>query len=281
MDRALLLFAGEDASVNVEAARARLERLSAQASARLEGVEGARSRVQALNRFFFVERGFGSDPDLGDRSNLFPDRVLERRRGYCTGLALVYASVARRLELPVHGVSTPSHLFLRYDDGAERINIETLEDGREISDETYRRRDAIQEVSVERGVFLANLDDDRFLSQLVNNLGTLRSRAGDLERARKLYRRALDLDPRNVTAVFNLARDRMRQERFREAADGFTHALELHPAHVAALNNRGVCLLRLGDRDGAVADFLHALSLDPDFAEARRNLELVAPAPGS
>jgi Flp pilus assembly protein TadD len=85
----------------------------------------------------------------------------------------------------------------------------------------------------------------------------------------------------NVTAVFNLARDGMRRERFQQAVDGFTRALELHPADVRALNNRGVCLLRLGDRDGAVADFLQALSLDPDFAEARRNLELVVGAADS
>ncbi len=271
----LALYAEEDANLDKTAVRRRLDRLTAAAAVRLQGLATPRRRVQALNRFFFVERGFVADLDLADADNLFLDRVLERRRGYCTGLASVYLIVARRLGLSMYAVSTPSHLFLRHDDGTGPINIETLEDGREISDETYRRRYHILPLSVQRGVFLRNLDEDRFLSQLVNNVGTLRSRGGQQERAQELYQRALQLDPLNVTARFNLARDQMRQEHFLLAVEGYSRVLELHPNDPWSLNNRGVCRLRLGNRDGAVADFLEALSVDPGFVEARRNLDLL------
>ncbi len=275
LERVLALFSQEDSELDPSAVRRRLQRLAATADARLQGLTTPRQRIQALNRFFFVERGFVADLDLADADNLFLDRVLQRRRGYCTGLASVYLMVARRLDLPVYGVTTPSHLFLRYDDGNHRINIETLEDGREISDATYRRQYHIPQISVQQGVFLRNLDEDRFLSQLVNNAGTLRSRAGEWERAQELYRQALELDPLNVTAHFNLARDQMRRQQFVLAVEGYSRALELHPDDPWSLNNRGVCRLRLGNRDGAVADFLQALSADPGFLEARRNLEFL------
>ena len=275
LERMLALYAEEDAGLDKASVRRRLDRLTAAAAVRLQGLATPRQRIQALNRFFFVERGFVADLDLTDADNLFLDRVLQRQRGYCTGLASVYITVARRLGLPVYAVSTPSHLFLRHDDGTRPINIETLEDGREISDDTYRRQYHIPPLSVQRGVFLRNLDADRFLSQLVNNVGTLRSRTGERGRAQELYRRALELDPLNVTARFNLARDQMRQERFLLAVEGYSRVLELYPNDPWSLNNRGVCRLRLGNRDGAVADFLEALSVDPGFVEARRNLDLL------
>jgi regulator of sirC expression with transglutaminase-like and TPR domain len=275
LERVLALYAEEDPALDARFVRRRLDRLTAAAAVRLQGLATARQRIQALNRFFFVERGFAADLDLADADNLFLDRILQRRRGYCTGLASVYITVARRLNLPVYAVTTPSHLFLRHDDGTQPINIETLEDGREISDDTYRRQYHIPPVSVQLGVFLSNLDDDRFLSQLVNNAGTLRSRAGEQGRAQQLYRRALELDPLNVTAGFNLARDQMRQGHFLLAVEGYSRVLQLHPNDPWSLNNRGVCRLRLGNRDGAVADFLQALSVDPAFVEARRNLDLL------
>jgi regulator of sirC expression with transglutaminase-like and TPR domain len=281
LDLALPIYAEEDPALDVQRTMRRLDRLTRGARARLEGAATPRARVQALNRYFFLERGFTADLDLDDPDNLFPDRVLDRRRGYCTGLASLYASVAARLGLPVYGVNTPHHLFLRYDDGEVRINIETLEDGREISDETYRMRYRIPPTSEEQGIYLTNLSNDRFLSQLVNNLGALRSLAGELDRGAELYRRALALDPVNPTALFNRARLQMREKRFAEALEGFSRVLELNPQDVPSLNNRGVCSLKLGNPDAAASDFLEALSIDPSSAEARKNLDLMTRGGGN
>jgi regulator of sirC expression with transglutaminase-like and TPR domain len=219
-DRGLSLFAAEDPAFDAEWTRDRIDRLAAEAAMRLSGRGDPRARIEALNRYFFEELGFVADPDLENPDNLYPDRVLRRRRGYCTGLAFVYAALAERLGLPVRGVNTPQHLFLRYDDGSDRINIETLAGGREVPDDHYRRRDRIEESSVARGIFLADLDADRFLSQLANNLGTLRSRDGHPDRAAALYRRALDLDPRNPTAHYNLALEEMTAGRLSEPRAG-------------------------------------------------------------
>ena len=274
--RALELFASQDEEFDTGAVRARIAELVRGARGRLEGLKGGADRIDALNAFFFDEGQFSASMDLRDPDNLFPDRVLERKRGYCTGLALIYAVVAQELGLPVYGVNTPEHLFLRYDDGTERINIETLEGGAQHPDERYVMRFRIPETSRLEGVFLHNLDTDGFLSQLANNLGALRSLDDEFEESERLYLHALELDPQNSTARYNLARDQMHQERFDEALVNFSRALGLNPKSVPAWNNRGVCRASMGDLVNAERDFRGALAIDPAHPGARLNLQRLA-----
>ena len=85
--------------------------------------------VKALNRRIFGPAGVRASTDLKDPCNLLPSRVLERKQGYCVGIAAIYLILAERLKLPIYAVATPSHVFLRYDDGTTRINVETLQGG--------------------------------------------------------------------------------------------------------------------------------------------------------
>jgi tetratricopeptide (TPR) repeat protein len=197
---------------------------------------------------------------------------LERKQGYCVGIASLYLVVAERLDLPVFAVATPSHVFLRYDDGTTRINIETLQQGASIPDEQYIREQKIPERSVRRGVFMRNLTTDEFLAQVHNNLGVVYSERKDFVKAAKEYEAALHSDPRLAAAWYNFGNDLLRQHRARRAAGHFSRSLRLHPADVWALNNRGLAYLEMGRRETARRDFEAALGLDPQFAPARRNL---------
>lgn len=266
-------FLASDPSFDRGLVHARLREITKGARTATRGARTAQDRVDTLNRFFFQDLGFAVDPGPEGRQNLFLDDVLRRRRGHCTSLVLVYLLIARGAGIPVYAVSAPSHLFARYDDQAERLNIELLERGKELSDEVYRRRYRIVDDSVERGVFLTNLSDDRVVSVVLNNLGVLRSQAGDYARSVALYEEAIGLDMLNAEARYNLAKDQMALGRLDAATAGFTAALELHPNDVNALNNRGICRARLGDLDGAIADFRAALAIEPTNLRIRRNLE--------
>jgi regulator of sirC expression with transglutaminase-like and TPR domain len=87
------------------------------------------ARIEVLNRLLYGRLGIGASEDLKDPCNLLPSSVLARRQGNCVGIAALYLVLAERLELPIYAVATPSHVFLRYDDGRTRINIETLQGG--------------------------------------------------------------------------------------------------------------------------------------------------------
>src|SRR5262245_41345425 len=71
------------------------------------------SAVKALNQAVFGDLGLVGSANLKDVDNLLPSRVLERKRGYCVGIAGVYLLLAEQLHLPIYAVATPSHVFLR------------------------------------------------------------------------------------------------------------------------------------------------------------------------
>ena len=227
----------------------------------------------ALNRIIFGQLGMRASADLKDPCNLLPSRVLERKQGYCVGIAALYLLLAEKLNLPIYAVATPSHVFLRYDDGGTRINIETLQGGANVPDEQYIREQRIPEKSIRRGIFMRNLTADEFMAQVRNNLGVVYSERKDYEAAAREYEAALDLDPRLPEACYNFGSDLLRQGAYRQAARRFSRSLRLYPTDVWALNNRGLAYLKLGNRKKARRDLEAALAVDPGFEQAKRNLE--------
>ena len=232
----------------------------------------AQDRVSALNRFVFARLAIQATQDLKDPDNLLPSRVLERRQGYCVGIAAIYLALAEGVHWPIHAVATPSHVFLRYDDGTARINIETMDSGASIPDEQYIREQRIPEASIQRGVFMRNLTTDEFLAQVHNNLGVVYSERKEFERAAREYGEALKLDHRLPAAWYNYATDLLRQGEQRRAVRCFSKSLRLYSTDVWALNNRGLAYLKAGKTDKARKDFLAALQLDPGFQQAKQNL---------
>jgi spermidine synthase len=95
---------------------------------------------------------------------------------------------------------------------------------------------------------------------------------GRSEEAMTQLRRAVELDPANGRAQYDLGSLLLEQGRFVEAADRFRAALRAMPESAEVHNNLGVALASMADVDGAVDHFRRAVALQPDFAEARRNL---------
>lgn len=252
---------------------------------RLAGIKSemrdALARVEALNRLIFGGLAIKPSPDLADPDNLLLARVLERKQGYCVGIASLYLVLAERLDLPVFAVATPSHVFVRYDDGARRINIETLQGGADIPDERYIREEKIPEASIRKGVFMRNLTTAEFLAQVHNNLGVIYSGKGQFERAAEAYGLAIDLSPRFPAPYYNEGNDLLKRGEPREAARRFTKSLRLYPTDAWALNNRGLAYKKMGKVEKARRDFTRALGIDPAFEAAKKNLETVAAPSGS
>ncbi|HYS03884.1 MAG TPA: tetratricopeptide repeat protein [Candidatus Dormibacteraeota bacterium] len=233
--------------------------------------------VEALNRRIFGPAGVHASTDLKNPCNLLPSRVLERKQGYCVGIAALYLLIAERLDLPIYAVATPSHVFLRHDDGVTRINIETLQGGVNIPDEQYIREQKIPEESIRRGVFMCNLTTDEFLAQVHNNLGVIYSERKNYDAAAREYDSALDLDPHLPAALYNWGNDLLREGQYRRAVWRFSKALRLFPTDVWALNNRGLAYLKMEKREKALWDFEAAIKVDPGFEQARRNLDGIRP----
>ncbi len=86
----------------------------------LNGSLTAFEKVKIMNHILFhVHKYTGSTANFYSPQNHFINQVLESQRGGPVSLAILYSVIARRLELPIHGVSLPRNFLLAYMDSME------------------------------------------------------------------------------------------------------------------------------------------------------------------
>ena len=98
---------------------------------------------------------------------------------------------------------------------------------------------------------------------------------GRFEAGDEHFRRALQLDPRNMTTIEYVAVAHIRQKRYREALDLYRTLLEIDPERAATHTDIGATLYFLGHTEEAIRSLERALSLDPTLETARANLEKI------
>ena len=95
-----------------------LNELAARLADRMRNFNDGRDFVETAQRYLFGELGFhGNEEDFFDPRNSFLNQVLERRTGIPISLSVMYMEVARRLRMPVYGISLPRHFVIQFDDG--------------------------------------------------------------------------------------------------------------------------------------------------------------------
>jgi tetratricopeptide (TPR) repeat protein len=233
------------------------------------GSSGAADTIDRLNVYFFQAEGFQATHDLSSSEHLLPGPVLAGKKGYCVGLATIYLILAKELNLPVHAVAAPQHVFLRWDDGSFRRNIELFQEGRPVLDKDYTDNQKIPQESIDDGVFLVNLTDKQFLGLIYQNLGVLGSQQGKFEESGKDYARAIHLNPKLAAAFYNRGNDELKQKQYREAVRDYTKSLELYPTDAWALWNRGLAWEGLGEPENEKKDKARARDLAPTFTPPR------------
>lgn len=101
-------------------------------------------------------------------------------------------------------------------------------------------------------------------------------RQGRFDLAEEQYRRALESEPGNATARFNLGNALQQQKKFDEAARVLGQlATETKDPRVraAAWYNQGVAYTKLKNLDASIESYKNALRADPNDRQARENLE--------
>jgi tetratricopeptide (TPR) repeat protein len=90
------------------------------------------------------------------------------------------------------------------------------------------------------------------------------------------YRKALEYDPNNEKAKYNLANALQRQRKYDEAAkllDDLTGSSKNNSLKSAAYYNQGVAYTKMKNLDASIESYKKALRLNPNDQEARENLE--------
>ncbi len=224
------------------------------------------SIIKIVNDFLFNELGF-TYVKTGNLEELYLNDVMDKRRGNCVGMTILYLAIAERLGLPLYGVNVPEHVFVRYDDGETRINIETGHEGMSLPDSFYVTHsiERFDKTSVENGCFLINLTKKEVISNVFLNRSKMRREGGELKEALHDCNNAILLNPHNPGAYCNRGVIYEKMGKIREAIKNYGEAISLNHKYASAYYNRGSVFGEVGKIDKAIEDFNEAISINPGF----------------
>ncbi|TDB29031.1 hypothetical protein ATCM_16050 [Stenotrophomonas sp. ATCM1_4] len=197
-------------------------------------------KIAAINHHLFNEVGYsGNNDEYYDPRNSYLNEVFERRLGNPISLAMVQIEVARRLGLPLEGISFPGHFLVRLpvDDGV--LIMDPFNGGRPLGVDELRER--------ARTNLGGQAPDDSVLAQIL-----------DPAPHRAILMRML----RNLYGVYA---ERREWDRAARSAD---RVLKLAPEQADAVRDRGLAYLQLEHLAGARADLARYLKMEPEASDA-------------
>lgn len=236
---ALLIAKDEYPALDAAAYELHLHEYTQRLHALPKGNESA-AQLQAINRFLFDELGFcGDDRDYYDPRNSYLNDVLDRRMGNPISLAVVQIELARRLGVPLEGISFPGHFLVRLPLEEGMVVLDPYQKGRSLDVAELRRRARAHTDSQE-------LDDDRLARML------------EPASHRAILTRML----RNLKGVY------AEREQWDKAVRCCDRLLILDALSVSEYRDRGACYLHLGHVRGAREDWQRYLALMPHADDA-------------
>lgn len=168
-----------------------LDLMALQVLARIPINATPQDKIRAMNELVFFELGYRFPPQSLSIKDIdvytFLPTVLNSRKGVCLGVSILYLCLAQRLDLALEMVTPPGHIYVRYKNGPEEINIETTCRGVHIDSEEYLTIDtcALELQDIKEVIALA------FINQASVYLGTEK-----FDLAERAYKKALPYHPR-------------------------------------------------------------------------------------
>ena len=227
--------------------------------------------IPIINDYLFNELGFEALTEATDPNSLFLHTVLDKKKGYCLSLSVLYLSIAERLDMPVYGVVVPGHFFVRYDDGRRRFNIETTSGGGTAPDENYIEKFNVPSNRTD-SVYMKNLNKIQTLGCFFNNLGNSYSEVGNMKSAQLALERSVQINPTLSESRANLGNIYLQQNRVSDAIKEYKYALQINPNDSKTHNGLGNAYSEKDWNSYAVSEYKEAIRLDPNFVEAYKNL---------
>jgi regulator of sirC expression with transglutaminase-like and TPR domain len=240
LDTALLIARDEYPQLDAGAYAATIDRYADALRPQLAGDLDVPSKLTAINRFLYEEQGFsGNAAQYDDPRNSYLNEVFDRKLGIPISLAVVQIELARRLGMPLDGISFPGHFLVRLpvDDGI--LVLDPYNKGRPVSAEELKERaqphlggKTLEDHQL--GEILAPATHRVILARMLRNLLGLYLHRTDWERVARIA-------------------DRL---------------LKLTPDLPEALRDRGLAYRELGYASGARADLARYLHLLPEAEDA-------------
>jgi tetratricopeptide (TPR) repeat protein len=227
--------------------------------------------IPVINEYLFDELGFTPAAGVHDTQRLFLHVLLDTKQGDAMSLSILYLLLAERLNLPVHAVVVPGHIFVRYEDEHFRFNVETTRKGNTVSDEYYTTKFKVPEGD---NIYMKNLNKSQALGCFLNNLGNSYSDVGDQESAMVVFEKAVEINPMLSESKANLGNIYLKKNLVNEAITQYLAALRINPHDAKTHNNLGNAYSQNDSLSYSIGEYLEAIRLDPGFVDAHKNLAI-------
>ncbi|MCC5908542.1 MAG: transglutaminase family protein [Balneolaceae bacterium] len=117
-------------TLRIDDYRKKLDNMSTHIGSDIAYTPSISEKMQIMLQYVFRELRFrGDSKDYHNPENASLDRVIDRRKGLPIMLSVVVMFLARRLNLPFHGVNMPIHFMLMYQTHNQEILIDPFDGG--------------------------------------------------------------------------------------------------------------------------------------------------------
>ena len=218
----------------------------------LAALDDTQARLARINRYLFDELGFaGNQNDYYDPRNSYLNDVLDRKLGIPISLGIVQMELARRMGVPLEGVSFPGHFLVRLPVDGGLLVMDPFNGGRPLAVEELRER---------ARPHLGETPDDGVLLQILSPAP---------------HRAILVRVLRNLHGLY------VESAQWDRAARCADRVLKLSPGQSEALRDRGLAYLELDYLPGARQDLGRYLELAPEAGDADQIRERLIEAGGT
>ena len=113
-----------------------------------------------------------------------------------------------------------------------------------------------------KNLYLKVIEIDPNHEDAHNNLGIIFSNSGDLEKAKSCYEKALTINPKNFNAYNNIGNIFKELGDIENAINNYEKAIQFNQKHLHAYNNLGLIFYDLGEYVKAIYNFKEAVKID-------------------
>lgn len=193
------------------------------------------TQLRSLNNFLFDELGFsGDNQDYYDPRNSYLNDVLDRRLGNPISLAVVQMELARRLGVPLQGVSFPGHFLVRLPLDEGIVVLDPFQKGRSLDAAELRRRARThletQDIDDQRLARMLEPASHRaILSRMLRNLKAVYCEREQWDKALRCCDRLLTLDSHQPGEYRDRGQFYLKLDHVRAASEDLRRYLALMP----------------------------------------------------
>ncbi len=167
---------------------------------------------------------------------------LEKRKIDCSDFSLLYNACGEEMNWPIKLVYAPGHVFIRWlkEDGTY-INWETTS-GEQLSDEYYKKWFKINDLRLEKGIYLKNLNKLDLEAMAYYNVAVNKLDQGDYRESIRACNNSLIKQYKNMDCQFLRGISFIGDLQFKKSIKNFNRIIKLDPYLSEAYLGKGLSL---------------------------------------